>query len=201
MWAKIITIKITKYLNYFSLCALNLFNTQVELNHNLSWITWNKWTFPQHSNLLRCTCIWRSESSFLKRCKGITECSHATSRIFQVYGRISDRVWGKTNQNVTLLFNKYPDLRHWFLCTTACSWESIRQRFIPTRPGKAHKLWEIKIAKNMKSLEIPISICVHFSLSWISLDQNSFCRDSQNDSWQMNAITCCEQLYLPQRIK
>ncbi len=56
MWAKIITIKRTKDLNYFSLCALNLFNTQVsqfELNY------WNKWTFPQHSNLLRCTCICR----------------------------------------------------------------------------------------------------------------------------------------------
>ncbi len=39
MWAKIITIERTKDLNYFSLCALNLFNTQVELNHNLSWIT------------------------------------------------------------------------------------------------------------------------------------------------------------------
>jgi len=54
MCAKIITIKRTKDLNYFSLCALNLFNTQVshlELNY------WNKWTFPQHSSLLRCTCI------------------------------------------------------------------------------------------------------------------------------------------------
>ncbi len=54
MWAKIITIKRTKYLNYFSLCALNLFNTRVsqfELNY------WNKRTFPQHSNLLRCTCV------------------------------------------------------------------------------------------------------------------------------------------------
>ncbi len=41
------------YLNYFSLCALNLFNTRVsqfELNY------WNKWTFPRHSNLLRCIC-------------------------------------------------------------------------------------------------------------------------------------------------
>ncbi len=40
-------------LNYFSLCAFNLFNTwvsQFELNY------WNKWTFPRHSNLLRCTC-------------------------------------------------------------------------------------------------------------------------------------------------
>ncbi len=49
----IITIKRTKDLNYFSLCALNLFNTRVsqfELNY------WNKWTFPRHSNLLRCTC-------------------------------------------------------------------------------------------------------------------------------------------------
>ncbi len=39
----IITIKRTKDLNYFSLCALNLFNTRVsqfELNY------WNKWTFP-----------------------------------------------------------------------------------------------------------------------------------------------------------
>ncbi len=54
MLAKIITIKRSKDLNYFSLCALNLFNTQVsqfELNY------WNKWTFPRHSNLLRCTCI------------------------------------------------------------------------------------------------------------------------------------------------
>ncbi len=50
MWAKIITIKRTKDLNYFSLCAFNLFNTRVsqfELNY------WNKWTFPPHSNLLR----------------------------------------------------------------------------------------------------------------------------------------------------
>ncbi len=32
-----------------------LFNTRVsqfELNY------WNKWTFPRHSNLLRCTCIY-----------------------------------------------------------------------------------------------------------------------------------------------
>ncbi len=53
MWAKIITIKRTKDLNYFSLCALYLFNTrlsQFELNY------WNKWTFPRHYNLLRCTC-------------------------------------------------------------------------------------------------------------------------------------------------
>ncbi len=59
MWAKIITIKRTKDLNYFSLCALHLFNTQVsqfELNY------WNKWTFPRHSNLLRCTCTRRKGS-------------------------------------------------------------------------------------------------------------------------------------------
>ncbi len=51
--SQIITIKRTKDLNYFSLCAFHLFNTRVsqfELNY------WNKWTFPQHSNLLRCTC-------------------------------------------------------------------------------------------------------------------------------------------------
>ncbi len=51
MWAKIISIKRTKDLNYFSLCALDLFNTRVsqfELNY------WNKLTFPRHSNLLRC---------------------------------------------------------------------------------------------------------------------------------------------------
>ncbi len=59
MWAKIITIKRIKDLNYFSLCTLYLFRTRVsqfELNY------WNKWiterTFPQHSNLLRCTCIY-----------------------------------------------------------------------------------------------------------------------------------------------
>ncbi len=42
MWAKIITIKRTKDLNYFSLCALNFINTRVsqfELNY------WNKWLF------------------------------------------------------------------------------------------------------------------------------------------------------------
>ncbi len=53
MWAKIITIKRTKDLNYFSLCAFNLFSTRVsqfELNY------WNKGTFPRHSNLMRCTC-------------------------------------------------------------------------------------------------------------------------------------------------
>ncbi len=55
MWTKIITIKRTKDLNYFSLCAFNLFNTRVsqfELNY------WNKLTFPRHSNLLRCTCVY-----------------------------------------------------------------------------------------------------------------------------------------------
>ncbi len=49
---KIITIKRTKDLKYFSLCAFNLFNTQVsqfEFNY------WNKWTFPWHSYLLRST--------------------------------------------------------------------------------------------------------------------------------------------------
>ncbi len=49
-------LKEPKTWNYFSLCALNLFNTRVsqfELNY------WNKSTFPRHSNLLRCTCsVW-----------------------------------------------------------------------------------------------------------------------------------------------
>ncbi len=49
MWAKIITIKTTKDLNYFRLCAF-------ELNY------WNKWTFPRHSNVLRCTCINKNGS-------------------------------------------------------------------------------------------------------------------------------------------
>ncbi len=54
-------------LNYFSLCALNLFNIQVsqfELNY------WNKSTFPRHSNLLRCTCSWRTTLQILKENKG-----------------------------------------------------------------------------------------------------------------------------------
>ncbi len=54
-------IKITKDLN-FSLCALHLFNTRVsqfELNY------WNKWTFPRHCNLLRCTCTFRKSSRFV----------------------------------------------------------------------------------------------------------------------------------------
>ncbi len=43
IWDKIVTIKRTNDLNYFSLCAFNLFNTQIsqfELNY------WNKLTFP-----------------------------------------------------------------------------------------------------------------------------------------------------------
>ncbi len=62
MWAIIITIKRTKDLNYFSLCALKLFNTRVskfELNY------WNKWTFPRHSNLLRCICMCSMQSFFI----------------------------------------------------------------------------------------------------------------------------------------
>ncbi len=50
---KIIIIKRTEDLNYFSQCALNVFNTRVsqfDINY------WNKWIFPRHSNLLRCTC-------------------------------------------------------------------------------------------------------------------------------------------------
>ncbi len=77
MWAKIITIKITKHLNYFSLCAFNLFYSQIsqfELNY------WNKWTFPRHSNLLRCTCICISWyfASLLK-------CNEFNLGCFQVY--------------------------------------------------------------------------------------------------------------------
>ncbi len=59
--------KLIHLLNYFSLCALNLFNTQVsqfELNY------WNKSTFPRHSNLLRCTCSWRTTLQILKENKG-----------------------------------------------------------------------------------------------------------------------------------
>ncbi len=75
MWAKILTIKRTKDLNYFSLCAFNLFNTRVsqfELNY------WNKWTFPQHSNLLRCTCV----------CQG--------SRVRHNFSRVRlTKIWGR----------------------------------------------------------------------------------------------------------
>ncbi len=49
MWAKIITIKRSKDLNHFSLCALNLFNTRVsqfELNY------WNYWDAPVVSGSL-----------------------------------------------------------------------------------------------------------------------------------------------------
>ncbi len=44
---------LANFTELFSLCALTLFNTRVsqfELNY------WNKWTFPPHSNSLRCTC-------------------------------------------------------------------------------------------------------------------------------------------------
>ncbi len=50
MWAKIITIKRTKDLNYFCLCALDLFNTQVsqfELNY---WLHSN-WDAPVHDTI------------------------------------------------------------------------------------------------------------------------------------------------------
>ncbi len=50
-------------LNYFSLYALNLFNTRVsqfELNY------WNKLTFPQHSNILRCTCSYSSSVMIIR---------------------------------------------------------------------------------------------------------------------------------------
>ncbi len=53
-------LKKNKDLNYFSLCALNLFNTRVsqfKLNY------WNKWTFPRHSNLLRCHCTHSVEAA------------------------------------------------------------------------------------------------------------------------------------------
>ncbi len=60
MWAKIITTKRTKDLNFFSLCALNLFNTRV------SQMNTNKWTFSRHSNLFRCTC----------RCLNALSCCH-----------------------------------------------------------------------------------------------------------------------------
>ncbi len=81
MWAKIITIKRTKDLNYFSLFAFNLFNTRVsqfELNY------WNKWTFPRHSNLLRCTCIFLYHT-FLHVKKYLTlcqSCLHTASETF-----------------------------------------------------------------------------------------------------------------------
>ncbi len=62
MWAKIINIKKKQRLKLLqSVC--NEFNTRVsqfELNY------WNKWNFPQHSNLLRYTCM----TSFI--CKRIT---------------------------------------------------------------------------------------------------------------------------------
>ncbi len=53
---KIIIIKRTEDLNYFSLCALNLFNTRVSQFEMNYWNKWTTWFFPRHSNLLRCTC-------------------------------------------------------------------------------------------------------------------------------------------------
>ncbi len=81
MWA-LITIKRTKDLNYFSLCALNLFNTQVsqfELNYC------NKWTFPQNSNLLRCTCINKNVAKLTTAadCKNL--CKNSLQRDFYAF--------------------------------------------------------------------------------------------------------------------
>ncbi len=65
MWAKIITIKRTKDLNYFNMCAFNLFNTQVS---QFEFHYWNKLTFSRHSILLRCTCM-----SFLSSCFAVLD--------------------------------------------------------------------------------------------------------------------------------
>ncbi len=56
MWAKIITIKRTKDLNYFSLCAFNLFNTRVsqfELNYWNKFIEMHLYVFAYLSDLFK----------------------------------------------------------------------------------------------------------------------------------------------------
>ncbi len=56
MWAKNITIKRTKDLNYFSLCALNLFNTRVsqfELNYWNKFIEMHLYVFAYLSDLFK----------------------------------------------------------------------------------------------------------------------------------------------------
>jgi len=58
MWAKIITIKRTKDLNYFSLCAFNLFNTRVS---QLEFNYWNKKLFHDIHIFLDApvyVCVW-----------------------------------------------------------------------------------------------------------------------------------------------
>ncbi len=100
MWAKIITIKRTKDLNYFSLWAFNLFNTRVsqfELNY------WNKWTFPRHSNLFRYTCNNITEKkNHRQNCECVLCTDEGLMSYLQMYSTGCvvlfrwDMAWGKT---------------------------------------------------------------------------------------------------------
>ncbi len=100
MWVKIITIKRTKDLNYFSLCALNLFNTQVS-QFELSY--WNKLTCPQHSNLLRCTChvltavlislLWNAFPASKE--SEMRTCSEQCSDIFMIFFMILEYFYNR----------------------------------------------------------------------------------------------------------
>ncbi len=65
MWAKITTIKRTKDLNYFSLCALNLF---IHEFHNLSWITEINELF--HDIII----YWEPPASVLRRHIYVAKC-------------------------------------------------------------------------------------------------------------------------------
>ncbi len=105
MWAKIFTIKRTKDLNDFSLCAFNLFDTQVsksELNY------WNKWTFPRHYNLLRCTCMcivlthWKyaeilEKSALLMICCDMSTKSSDNVHLIKIVPNQLKHLYGTTN--------------------------------------------------------------------------------------------------------
>ncbi len=148
MWAKIITFKRSKDLNCFSLCALNLFNARVsqfELNY------WNKWTFPRHSNLLRCTCkhppwtLPKCACSLGKEVKYIYTCS---GYICNCWKKLWSRNW----------FLEIQQRANTKLTTVA----TVR---VPTRFGKVWNLIEIMSANVLKKkAEYDIFFCCIFRL-------------------------------------
>ncbi len=141
MWDKIITIKRTKYLNYFSLCALNLFNTRVsqfELNY------WNKLTFPQHSNLLRCTCTCRPS----RGCTSFSSFNLPQELLILFYSAIIESV---LCTSITV----------WFSLATKSDLRRLRRvvrtakRIIGTTLPALQELYLSRVSKRAKSLWTP----------------------------------------------
>ncbi len=158
MWAKIITIKRTKDLNYFSLCALNLFKfrvSQFELNY------WNKWTFPWHSNLLRCTCIMpgcdrlqNSLVSFLNKLQRKTverdgRCS-ASGHGFSPTSVHTPSIW---EQRILLIFSRFWYLilfTWWFFLAFKFGWVVNNTFFYGVTNSEHTFTWTLKEHHRLK---------------------------------------------------